>query len=479
MTSDDATRAIGAIDAALEQILQDWLPQQRWFAGKDGDVRAVRVVSRRSLGGEDPLLLHVLVDVDQHASGAPVPTLHSPAGSQSVRYQLLLGVRAELPPQLDHALVGFAEGLGVVYEGTHDHDLMRMLLGWIDADAQRAGIRFRREPSAEIDTDAASLVLTAEQSNTSVVFGEQSILKLFRIVVPGTNPDLELTRALTERGNPHVAALQGWIETEIDGALTTLGIVQEFLRSGSDGWALALTSVRDLFAEGDLHADEVGGDFAAESERLGLATADVHAALAAALPTGVADHDALATLAAAMRARLDAATVAVPLLIDHAPAINAVFDDLGRGHEPVAVQRVHGDYHLGQVLRTDTGWVLLDFEGEPGAPTAVRAAPSSPLRDIAGMLRSFDYASRYLLADHSGVAQLEYRAAEWADRNRDAFCVGYAKGSGHDPREDDVLLRAFELDKAVYEVTYEARNRPDWVRIPLGSIERLLAARAA
>jgi len=460
----------------LEDLLRDWLPRQRWFAGKDRGAGSVRIVSRRELHDTEPVLLHLLVEVDQSTPVAPVPTLDSPSGSKFVTYQVLLGVRSELPAQLEHAVVGSVEGLGVVYEATHDHELMQRVLSWVHDDAEVEGIFFRREPGAELDVAAASLVLGGEQSNTSVVFGEQSIFKLFRIIVPGTNPDLEITRALTEAGNQHVAAVHGWIEADVDGTRSTLGLLQEFLRSGTDGWALALTSVRDLFAEGDLHAEEVGGDFAAESERLGMATADVHTAMAQTLATGTADKAVMADLASAMQTRLDAATASVPSLAAHAPAISAVFERLSRRGEPAALQRVHGDYHLGQVMRTDSGWVLLDFEGEPGAPIEARAALSSPLRDIAGMLRSFDYASHYLLADHAGPPQLEYRATEWAERNRDAFCVGYAKAAGRDPREDDLLLRAFELDKAVYEVVYEARNRPDWVRIPLGSIERLLAA---
>jgi len=451
--------------AGFEDLLREWLPKQRWFAGKDREARSVRLVSRRDLAittsdldDASPTLLHLLVDID------------------GALYQVLIGVRDELPPQLDHALIGHLDDIGMLYDATQDQMIMRQVLTWIRDDAQRDGIAFRHEPGAEIDVESPSLVLTGEQSNTSVVYGEEAILKLFRIVAPGTNPDLEITRALTEIGNPHVAAVQGWVETVLDGVPTTLALLQDFLRNGSDGWALALTSVRDLFAEGDLHADEVGGDFAAESERLGVATAHVHLAMARALRTTASDAGALGELATSMRERLNAATSSVPGLQPHGAAINEVFDSLAKSHESLTLQRVHGDYHLGQVMRTDAGWVLLDFEGEPGAPIDERAALSSPLRDVAGMLRSFDYASRYLLADHPGAPHLAYRATEWAERNRDAFCVGYAKAAGRDPREDSLLLRAFELDKAVYEVVYEARNRPDWVSIPLGSIERLLAA---
>jgi maltokinase len=467
----------------LEELLREWLPKQRWFAGKDRGAKTVHITGERVLLDGDPSLVHMFVEVEQLPQLDRVDPLDRldpldrPADyPHTTTYQLVLGVRAELPPDLEHASVGWVPDLGLVYDASQDRELMHVVLGWIDTDESRGGIIFAREPGAVIDRDAGSLVLGGEQSNTSIVFGEQSILKLFRIVVPGLNPDLEVTRALTEMGNPHVPAIQGWIESEVDKTPTTLGLLQEFLRTGSDGWALALTSVRDLFAEGDLHAGEVGGDFAAESERLGMATADVHSAMARALPTAVADVQTLEALARSMRERLDAAQLAVPELADHAAAISATFDALEHSNEPVALQRVHGDFHLGQVMRTDNGWVLLDFEGEPGAPIAARTALSSPLRDVAGMLRSFDYASRYLLADQPAAAQLEYRAAEWAERNRDAFCTGYAKGAGRDPRDDDVLLRAFELDKAVYEVAYEARNRPSWVRIPLGSIERLLAA---
>jgi maltokinase len=228
-------------------------------------------------------------------------------------------------------------------------------------------------------------------------------------------------------------------------------------------------------AEADLHADEAGGDFAAEAERLGAATAIVHADLAVAFGTDVMPGYQLRERAAAMHAHLEAALAEVPLLAPVEPGLRAAFDavdTLAGTAEPVLTQRIHGDLHLGQALRTARRWILLDFEGEPIAPLADRRSFDSPLRDVAGMLRSFDYASRHQIVD-TPDPQLSYRANEWAERNRDAFCAGYADVSGSDPRVHDVLLRGFEADKAVYEAVYETRNRPTWVRIPLLSLTRL------
>jgi maltokinase len=271
-----------------------------------------------------------------------------------------------------------------------------------------------------------------------------------------------------------VAALQGAVEGVLHGEPVTLGMLQDFAANSADGWAMALASVRDLLAEADLRADEVGGDFAAEASRLGETIAVVHAELRAAL--GESSRDA-ADLAEGWMFRLTSAVAEVPTLAPHADMINGVYAEVA-GFGTVATQRIHGDLHLGQTLRTLQGWLVLDFEGEPASPLALRAAPDSVLRDVAGMLRSFDYAAFHSLAGDAGSdsgpdQQLLWHATEWAERNRSAFCDGYALRAGTDPREQAVLLRAFELDKAVYEVLYETRNRPAWAPIPLGSIARL------
>ncbi|ABK52450.1 aminoglycoside phosphotransferase [Acidothermus cellulolyticus 11B] len=449
----------------MEELLRAWLPRQRWFAGKSSAVHEARVREVRVLREDDPMLLHAFVEaVTESASQAPDC------------YHILLGARRTLPRHLDAARIGRSDEYGEIYDALHDPELTQHLLTAIHDDVERAGVRFRREPGAEFSPDAPGRLLSGEQSNTSVVFGDETILKIFRLLVPGVNPDLDVTRALTEAGSPHVAPLCGWMETDIAGEPYTLGILQRYLRTGSDGWSLALTSVRDLFAEGDLHAEEVGGDFAAEAERLGVATAEVHRTLAHVLPTATGGAEFVEQLTEAMRRRLQAAADVVPALAAHITEIQQIYDTFRRRTSELHLQRIHGDLHLGQVMRTEYGWVFFDFEGEPGARIEQRAALASPLRDVAGMLRSFDYAAHYLLAGHTVPPQLAYRAAEWSARNRAAFCIGYAKVADHDPREEDAVLRAFEVDKAVYETMYEMKNRPDWVGIPLGALERLLAA---
>jgi maltokinase len=450
----------------IDDALRSWLPSQRWFGAKGTTLSGVRVVHEERLPG-DADVRHTLVEVGTDDG----PDL----------YQLLLGYSDadELEPRLATGAIGVVKGQHL-YDAVHDLETPRTLLRLMKQGRSLSRLRF--VGSGDLDDTLAPRVMGAEQSNTSVVFGEEYILKLFRRVQPGTNPDLEVTRALADAGSPHVAAPLGWLEGDVAGQSTTLAMLQAFERSASEGWAMATASVRDLFAEGDLRADEVGGDFAAESERLGGATAEVHALLAEVLPSRTAGAEECVETAQQLVDRFERARAVVDQLDEHADGVRAVYEQIAKRTEPVRVQRVHGDYHLGQVLRTKTGWVLLDFEGEPARPLSERTALMSPLRDVAGMLRSYDYAARHLLAERSevgaGERNLVYRAAEWAERNRNAFCDGYAAAVGADPREEAVLLRAFELDKAVYETVYEARNRPSWLRVPLASIGRLVGEAA-
>ncbi len=454
----------------FEDVLAAWLVKQRWFAGKGRTVHDLAVVADTEIIPGDPGLRHLLVTVSH--------------GATSDCYQLFVGLRARLPARLRHARIGSYDGVQA-YDALHDSDLTRTLLDAIVTDRTVGALRFCRIPGADLSwagESLDSLVLTGEQSNTSLVFGESAIFKVFRRVAPGPNPDLEVAAALAELGSTHVAEPYGWAETRIDGATTILAILSRYLRAASDGWSLAATSVRDLYALALGTAPEIGtvgtaaeagGDFAGEAERLGIATAQVHQDLAEAFGTSELEPEAIRELAEQMFRRLDMAVAAVPELARYADKIGDAFSSLAKLTDPVPAQRVHGDYHLGQVMRTQTGWVVLDFEGEPASPLAQRRARSSPLRDVAGMLRSFDYAARHQLLTHPERDILAPVAGDWVQRNSEAFCAGYAEGGGLDPARNAVLLRALLLDKAVYEVIYEARNRPNWLVIPLESIADL------
>jgi maltokinase len=431
----------------LAPALRDWLPEQRWFAGKDID--AVEPQSAEWLVTGDPGLVHALVTVHQ--------------GERAEVYQLLVGLRAE--PTEHPPAIGTAAGR-TAFEGTADPDLAGALLAEFVARGQHGALRFAVEAGVELEPGLRARPVSAEQSNTSIVFGDQYILKLYRRPLSGPHRDVDLHRALLRVGCEHVAEPLGIVYA----GDTVLGFLQRFLPDAAEGWAAATASVRDLMAERDLHADEVGGDFAPEAHRLGEVVAGLHADLAAALGSrraGPADVDALVD---AMHARLDRVLRAVPKVAGHERSLRAAYDAVRS--EPIDLQEIHGDLHLGQVLRTTQSWVVIDFEGEPAATAQERIAQGSPLRDVAGMLRSFDYAAHQLTVGEPEEYQLAVRAVEWSQRNRDAFLEGYAQ-AGPDPRERPATLRAFELDKAVYEVGYEQAHRPEWLPIPLGALSRL------
>jgi maltokinase len=446
----------------LADTLATWLPAQRWYPGAGATVRDLVITADTTLAAGDPELRHLIVTV--------------PLGGGTACYQVLAGIRSHVPDSLRHAVMGPAGSGATAYEALHDPVLTKVLLQGLAEQLTVGPVSFVMEPGVIIDTSLDSLMLTGEQSNSSLIFGESAILKVLRRLFPGPNPDLEITRALARRGSAHVAEPFGWIETRGDGDLILLGILSRYLPGTSDGWSLAATSLRDLYsgdgvrAQGTIRPDQAGGDFAGEAFRLGVATAEVHADLAAAFSVTQTAPGALDDLAGQMTRKLDAACGEVPELRRYSGKLRGCYAELAAGREPLPLQRIHGDYHLAQVLRTATGWVVLDFEGEPAVPLSERQAPHLALRDVAGMLRSFDYAARHQLLDRPDDEQRRGICGEWVERSQDAFCKGYAEGGGMDPQAHAALLRALILDKAVYEVVYEARHRPSWLTIPLDSI---------
>jgi maltokinase len=339
--------------------------------------------------------------------------------------------------------------------------------------------------------------LGAEQSNTSLVYDDAMILKVFRRLTEGHNPEVEVIETLAKVGFSSVPEpLASWRKGDFD-----LAFLQRFLAGATDGWNIALTSLRELFAEytivaapppGDalgagaaapLEATDLAearGDFAGEAERIGDVTAEMHQALARGFGTHKVTGDDYAKV---MEEQLE--QVLGPGDAALADGARRIINRLRDIPDPGPALRVHGDYHLAQVLRTDAGWFVLDFEGEPARPLEERTRPSSPLKDVAGMLRSLSYAPAVALSYQEDDLSSLGRA--WEARNREAFMAGYLRKAVEaepilptDPAVRSAVLAAFELDKALYEVAYERANRPDWAHIPLGAVRRLTseAARA-
>jgi maltokinase len=376
--------------------VRELLRDQRWFGGKADEAE---IVLERILDTE-PQLVQLLVRVGDET------------------YQLVVTDEAR----------------DITYDSAAALALLRSVAPGIDAATARP--------------------LGLEQSNTTLVYDETTLLKLFRRVGEHPNPDAEIPEALDAVGFNHVPPiLARWQEGSRDYA-----VVQPFLAGATDGWALALVSLRQLFDE-MVDPGAAGGDFAPESCRLGVVTARLHRAMADAFGSEPANPEAWAgTIADGLKA-----------------------DALRHVEQAGCIIRVHGDYHLGQVLRTDDAWYVVDFEGEPARTEHERRQFSSPIKDVAGMLRSFDYAAAVGTRERDEDGEIDALARKWERHNREAFLDGYRETMGssalipQDPESFRVLLEAFELDKALYEVAYESAHRPGWADIPKAAVARLVA----
>lgn len=391
-------------------------------------------------------------------------------GDEPVTYQLFIGLRSAIdPPEFLHGkereLVGdlaVDRGSLVAYDALVDPDLAIAVLHLVSPDSE---VEVRRP-------------IVLEHSNSSVVFDEALILKLFRRIEPGPNPDVDITRELAARGSPHVLAPLA--ELHRDG--TDLAVLREFLVGATEGWQLARTSIRDLLAA-RIPPEEAGGDFAPDAERLGAVLGELHGDLAAVWPPEPPDTSAwVEQMEEQLQAVLARSNGELPAGIDPEQVRGRYrrlleLPDVGRQI------RIHGDLHLAQVIRTDDGWRVLDFEGEPARRRDDRFTSSSPLRDVAGIVRSFHYAAATGLGDWDpDDHELRELADAWEDRNRAAFLRGYlgveaaAPLLPAEPSAVEEVLAAFELDKAIYELAYELAYRPDHVDIPAEGIARLVKA---
>ena len=427
----------------LAPLLGDFLPRQRWFANEGAPERIS--VTSVEVHCEDPLLCWVMVEVVL-------------ASGDVAMYQIVLGARPvdDQPDFLrgkERVTIGTIDGM-VIYDALVDPNLALEVLRVVAPDE-----------SADV-----ARPLVVEQSNSSVVYDERLILKLFRRLHPEPNPDVEINRVLGDRGFPHVVPQRA--ELRRNGV--DLAVVRDYQLGSTDAWQLAHTSLRDLLGS-RLPPEEAGGDFAPEASRLGEVTAELHAAMAEAFGVFPAEpevwlDDMRTQLARTPEGALDQEQVEVALT------------GLLKASDPGRAIRIHGDLHLGQFLQADLGWFVLDFEGEPGRPVPERVRPSSPLRDVAGMVRSFHYAARAALVERGRDIdpELSELAGEWEARAVEAFWRGYSRGDEAlalgpaDEADRRALLQAFELDKAVYEVSYELAHRPAWVDIPSSAIGRIL-----
>lgn len=426
----------------------EWLAAQRWYRGKSRALKSVELLDA--------------AQIDRSAGWLVVLGATDMAGGRA---------RYLLPVTLDDD--HFREPQDG--EGVWRSIAALMLTGGELAGARGQWLFTPTEAAPELLPGGAAALASLEerrlgvqQSNTSVALGEALMLKVYRLVEPGSNPEVEVNAFLTEVGFREAPALAGFATYLLDGESHSAGMLQQLVRSAGDGWSWVLDR---LGAQPHGPAEALRG-----VEQIGRLTAGMHAALASrpefpGFPSRLTTRDELDAWATSAEHQLSAALNVLddatrPRLAELAPRITAGLAAI-EGAAAVRVSRIHGDYHLGQLLRTPGGFTVIDFEGEPARTLAERRAPASPLRDMAGMLRSLDYAAH---AADAGASAAE--RSGWLASARAAFLDGYG---GVRPDEAP-MLAAFELEKACYEVVYEANNRPDWTWLPLGALERLVTA---
>jgi len=456
-TSEELDRLLN--DGAL----RDWLVQQRWYASKTRSVSAIELVESAWLSA-DPALLLALVQA-RFATGAhelyQLPLLVAGSGSHG-----------EAPP------IASSPALSV-HDALRDPANALVLMEQIDADSDidTAQGRFsfhRAGDGAVLGSPGRPRSIGVEQSNTSVVFADRLVLKVFRRLEPGINPELEVLRFLTANAFPNIAALHGWYEYDGPALAATLGVVQEFLPDAVGGWELAL---EEIIAQPAQFIERLAG--------LGQVTAALHCTLASdtgdpAFSPEEPSQESIALLTATIDEDIERIFLRLPD-DERFAAIAGRGQDVrerlaARTHFAVGgrVIRTHGDYHLGQTLLSPRGWVVIDFEGEPARPLPERRRKRSALRDVASMLRSFAY-----VASAVTLLRGDQAPGEFEQRARDAFLDAYFAGVDSTllPAGDAAvgsLLSIFELEKAIYELQYELDNRPGWVSIPVAGIVRLL-----
>jgi len=429
-----------------ESLSARWLAAQRWFRGKSRLMDRVELSdAARFPGGAAWLLVLTATDGDGVAS---------------------------------HYLVPAVAGEGAFREPRDGEGVWRSMVALIASGGELRGVRgsFTFEPTAALPNllgeggDAvaglAERRVRVEQSNTSVILGDRLILKIYRHLESGANPELEVNAFLTAVAFADAPVLGGSVTYRPDaGEPCAAGMLQQLIPSEGDAWQWILER---LSAPEDERATAMAG-----IAQIGNLTARLHAALAsrpelAAFPSRPASNAELAAWHSSAKAQLGAALAVLEGgTSERLRAVaRGIRDRLGAiaSSEGTRATRIHGDYHLGQLLRTSAGFTVIDFEGEPARSLAERRAPASPLRDLAGMLRSLDYAAHVAHRDRGGPLP-----DSWLPQARAAFLSGYGGLTSAEER----LCTAFEIEKACYEVRYEANNRPDWLWLPLAALERL------